>query len=95
MANRGRHRKRHVKCVIHMSMYHTSWISKVLDDETITKILHHQQKQSGIRDLTVFEKWPSAGASQRGFTWKYTLEGHRYWDNIMNTITTYKYSNKL
>ena len=93
MANRGRHRKRHVKCVIHMSMYHTSWISKVLDDATITKILDYQLIHSGKRDLTVFEKTPYASIYAGGFNWSKTLEGSSYWDNVMSEITRYKKTN--
>ena len=90
MANRGRHRKRHVKCILHISRYHASWISKVLDDETIDKILNHQSLQTGIMDLSIFEKNPSAGRINRGFTWGNTIEGHDYWEKIMDKLRSYK-----
>ena len=93
MANRGRHRKRHVKCILHVSKYHESWISDVLDDDTISKILEHQYNQSGIKNLTVFEKFPCAGKSQCGFIWSNTPEGHGYWEKIMYKIDDYRNKN--
>ena len=93
MANRGRHRKRHVKHILHMSKYHESWISNVLDDETIAKILHHQFMQCGKQDLTVFERNPWSGSPQGGFTWDKTHEGHAYWEEIMYKIDNYRNKN--
>ena len=93
MANRGRHRKRHVKCILHVSKYHESWISEILDDTTIDRILDHQYGQSGIRNLTIFEKFPCAGKCQQGFTWSHTPEGHNYWEKIMYKIDDYRNKN--
>lgn len=90
MANRGRHRKRHVKCILHVSRYHESWISKVLDDTIIDRILNYQYNQGYINDLTVFEKNPSAGRISGGFTWSETTEGHDYWEKIMDKVRSYK-----
>lgn len=90
MANRGRHRKRHVKCILHISRHHESWISKVLDDVTIDRILNHQFQQTGMMDLSVFEKNPSAGRYNKGFTWFETIEGRDYWEETMDKLRSYK-----
>ena len=95
MANRGRHRKRHVKCILHVSRYHISWISKVLDDDTITKILDYQSDHSGNRALTIFESDPYAGTSRGGFNWANTLEGPNYWNEIMDKIKRYKLTHNV
>ena len=95
MANRGRHRKRHVKCVLHMPRYHESWISKVLDDNIISLMLHRQLEQGNFKDLLVFEKNPNAGRLNKGFTWSKAPEGHEYWENIMDKVTNYKQKNNL
>ena len=95
MANRGRHRKRHVKCILHVSRYSESWISKVLDDETIDRILNHQFNQSGIRDLKIFEHQYAAGSTMKGFTWMNTPEGQDYWEKTMTQIHDYKIKHDL
>ena len=90
MSNRGRHKKK-------KSKYSYSWISKVLNDNTIDKILEHQKHQSrhNIVDLKVFEKCPYAGQYDGGFTWVNTEEGYEYWRNIINKIDDYKIENNL
>lgn len=91
--NRGRHRKRHVKRILHVSRYSESWISDVLDDKTIDKILYYQSIHSNVRDITVFEKCYYAGESSKGFNWSNTLEGDNYWCNVMTKIDKYKREN--
>lgn len=91
MSNRGRHRKRN------KSKYSSSWISNVLDDYIIDKILINQEKYSAhtIRNLNVFEKDPYAGKYVDGFTWKQTPEGHDFWENVFSKVQNYKITNKL
>ena len=43
-----------------------------------------------MMDLSVFEKNPSAGRINRGFTWGNTIEGHDYWEKIMDKLISYK-----
>ena len=93
MANRGRHRKRHVKCILHVSRYSESWISKVLNDDIINKIINYQYAHSGIHDLSVFEKNYFAGKHMNGFDWSNTLEGSDYWCKTMEKIAKYKREN--
>lgn len=90
MSNRGRHKKK-------KSKYFYSWISKILDDNIIDKILEHQKHQSRyhIVDLTVFEKYPYAGRPDGGFTWVDTEEGREYWNDVFDKVNTYKFTNKL
>ena len=78
-----------------MSRYHESWISKVLGDKIIDKMLNNQYKQVGIKDLTIFEKNPSAGQLNKGFTWSNTTDGHGYWENIMDLVRSYKIQHNL
>lgn len=90
MSNRGRHRKP-------KSRYAYSWISKVLDDCIINKILDTQEKYSAhnTRNLSVFEEDPYAGKYANGFTWSGTEEGSTYWSNILDKVYRYKIENKL
>lgn len=90
MSNRGRHKKP-------KSKYAYSWISGILDDRVIDKILDTQQKHSKhhIRNLSVFEKDPYAGVYANGFTWVDTEEGHKYWNNIFTKVWYYKIENNL
>lgn len=90
MSNRGRHKKS-------KSKYAHSWISNVLDDDTIDKILTRQKEQSidHIVDLKVFEKNPHAGYRQNGFIWDATPEGWKYWCNVLDKVNNYKIENNL
>lgn len=90
MSNRGRHKKK-------KSRYSHSWISKVLDDNIIDKILEHQKHQSRyhIGDLKVFEKYPYAGRYDNGFTWVDTEEEREYWQDIFDKVNDYKLTNNL
>lgn len=90
MSNRGRHHKK-------KSRYSYSWISKVLDDNIIDKILEHQKHQSGyhITNLKVFEKYPCAGRYDNGFTWVDTEEGRKYWKDVFDKVNDYKLTNNL
>lgn len=90
MSNRGRHKKK-------KSKYSYSWISKVLNDNTIDKMLEHQKHQSRdhIVNLSVFEKYPYAGRYDGGFTWSDTEEGREYWDDIFDKVNNYKFTNNL
>lgn len=89
MSNRGRHRKK--------SKYSYSWISKVLNDNTIDKILTYQKHHSryNIVDLKVFENYPYADNYDGGFTWSNTEEGREYWGDIFDKINNYKIENNL
>lgn len=90
MSNRGRHKTL-------KSKYAHSWISKILDDDTIDKMLEYQKHQSRhkIVDLKVFEKYPCASKYDDGFTWRQTPEGHDFWENIFSKVRNYKITNKL
>ncbi|MBQ7819937.1 MAG: hypothetical protein IJ341_09615 [Bacteroidales bacterium] len=90
MSNRGRHKKP-------KSKYAYSWISKILDDDTINKMLTYQKHQSrhNIVDLKVFEKHPYAGQYDNGFTWVDTEEGHKYWSDVLGKVNDYKIENNL
>ena len=90
MSNRGRHHKK-------KSKYSYSWISNVLDDCIIDKILDTQEKYSAhnTRNLSVFEKDPFAGKYQQGFTWIHTPEGYGFWNNIFEKVRNYKDINNL
>lgn len=90
MSNRGRHRKP-------KSKYAYSWISRILDDNTIDKILEYQKHQSrhNIVDLKIFERDPYVNSNNNGFTWSNTKEGHRYWSNILYKVYDYKIKNNL
>lgn len=90
MSNRGRHRKP-------KSRYSYSWISNVLDDWIIDRILDLQEQHSTLhtRNLSVFEKDPFAGKYQQGFTWADTLEEWDYWDKVFTKVNDYKIENNL
>lgn len=90
MSNRGRHKKP-------KSKYAYSWISKVLDDNIIDKILEHQKHQSlyHIVSLRVFEKYPYVGSRDCGFTWANTEEGREYWKDVFDKVNHYKVINNL
>lgn len=89
MSNRGRHKKK--------SRYSHSWISKVLDDNIIDKILEHQKHQSvnNIVSLWIFERNPYAGRHDNGFTWVDTEEGREYWNDVFDKVNDYKLTNNL
>lgn len=90
MSNRGRHRKP-------KSRYAYSWISNVLDDWIIDRILDTQEKYSShnTRNLNVFERNPYAGKYANGFTWIHTPEGQSFWDNIFTKVRDYKIKHNL
>lgn len=90
MNNRGRHKKK-------KSKYAYSWISKILDDNVIDKILEHQKHKSknNIVDLKVFENHPYAGSHGNGFVWKNTEEGWDYWNDVFEKVNNYKIIKRL
>ena len=90
MSNRGRHKKK-------KSKYSYSWISNVLSDDIINRILDIQEQHSThhIRNLNVFEKDPFAGKYQQGFTWADTPEEWDYWNEVFAKINYYKIENNL
>lgn len=73
--NRGRHRKK------------TEFYSiQTLPPEIKQKMLKNQERQGNKPDLRVFEKNPTAGSWNGGFSWDSTKEGFKYWDNILGKI---------
>ena len=90
MSNRGRHKKK-------KSKYSYSWISNILSDDIINKMLNIQEQHSTqhIRNLSVFEKDPFAGKYQQGFTWADTPEKWDYWNNVLTKVYDYKKDNNL
>lgn len=73
--NRGRHRKK------------TEFYSiQTLPPEIKQKILKNQARHGNKPDLRVFEKNPTAGSWDGGFSWGSTEEGFEYWDNILGKM---------
>lgn len=58
--------------------------SKIKDfpKEVIEKMLYYQEKQGNKRDVSVFERDPSATADFGGFDWCYTEEGEDFWYDV-------------
>ena len=51
--------------------------------EVIAKMLEHQKEQTGVANITVFEKNISADAGDCGFTWSVTPEGSTFWNTVL------------
>ena len=51
--------------------------------EVIEAMLIEQEKQTGKKDVTIFQDFRITDAQQGGFTWKNTSMGFTFWDNII------------
>ena len=52
--------------------------------EIIEKMLKHQEKQTGKRDISVFIRNKKADVKHGGFTWNQTEEGIDFWSQTMS-----------
>ena len=70
-----------------MSKYNVkSKVGTIIPDWIVEKMLDEQEKQSGERDVTVFEKNPYASIfdGEDGFSWHNSKDEYDYWDEIIN-----------
>lgn len=51
--------------------------------EVVELMLQRQFEQTGKRDISVFEANRQAGKSSNGFTWEDTIEGHHFWEDVI------------
>lgn len=51
--------------------------------EIISKMLDCQEEQLGKRDISVFEKYRTAGEARKGFVWSFTKEGRNFWNEVI------------
>lgn len=73
--NRGRHRRKTESCTI------LSLPAKIKH-----KMIKYQLMCGNRSDLEVFEKNPTAGPNNGGFSWSNTKEGFEYWNNTLGKI---------
>lgn len=62
----------------------------------VQKMLYYQEQQSGVRNITVFERSRSSGniPTERGFTWEDTPEGGDFWENVIRNRKFNEYFSK-
>lgn len=62
-----------------------------LPEEITNRMASNQVEQNNRKDLKVFERHLGAGRSQGGFTWRGTVEGQFFWQDILRrrNISTY------
>lgn len=89
MVNRGRHKKKA------KPSYRYSWLSRVLSDSVITKMLQHQVDQGNPPNIHIFENDFTASRYGGGFTWDKTPEGWAYWEMIRVQVAEYKYNHMV
>lgn len=58
---------------------------KELPIEIQNLILERQYEQVGIRNARIFKDNICAGAESDGFTWEHTIEGHDFWEDILDS----------
>lgn len=52
-------------------------------EEVVEMMLYYQEKQTGKRDISVFEKRLYSGTWNRGFDWDKTCEGNKFWRKVI------------
>lgn len=52
--------------------------------EVVELMLQRQFEQTGKRNVSVFEENNKAGLNINGFTWTYTIEGHNFWNDVID-----------
>lgn len=56
---------------------------KLFPKEVVEKMLEYQEKQGNKRDISVFERFPSANKIGGGFNWDKTEEGLNFWTKVI------------
>jgi hypothetical protein len=51
--------------------------------EVVEKMLEYQYEQLGKIDITIFQYNKISDAQRGGFQWNVTIEGHRFWDDVI------------
>lgn len=52
--------------------------------EVIDRMLEEQVRQGNKKDIGVFEDFITASKSDGGFDWADTIEGHYFWNDVIN-----------
>lgn len=56
---------------------------KGFPEEVVEAMLFYQEEQGHKRDVTVFERDRFSGDYDGGFTWRETVEGHEFWQEVL------------
>lgn len=59
---------------------------KTFPKQVIEAMLIEQERQTGKKDVAIFQDFRVADAEQGGFTWKNTSMGFSFWNDIINLM---------